>query len=44
MMDFRSTHVFSLKKADNGANFAAGRLSVAGDIITHSVEAKTNTR
>jgi hypothetical protein len=23
-MDFRSTHVFSVKKADNSANFAAG--------------------
>jgi hypothetical protein len=25
-MDFHSTHVFSIKKADNSTNFAAGRI------------------
>jgi hypothetical protein len=33
------THVFSMKKVDINANFAAG-----GHIITHAIETRTNTR
>jgi hypothetical protein len=35
-MDFSSIHVFSMEKADNSSDFAAG-LSIAGHIINHSV-------
>jgi hypothetical protein len=42
--DFRTSHVFSMKKADNSANFAAAGLSTVGHIIIHSVETRTNTR
>jgi hypothetical protein len=30
-----------MKEVDNSANFAAGRLSIAGHMITHAVETRT---
>jgi hypothetical protein len=44
MIDFCRIHVFGMKKVDDNMNFAAGGLSIAGHIITHSVETATNTR
>jgi hypothetical protein len=41
-MDFRSTYVFSVRKTDNNANFAA--VGVIDGTITQSVETRTNTR
>jgi hypothetical protein len=43
MMDFHSTDVFSMKKGDNSSNFIADGIIMAGHIITHSLETKTNT-
>jgi hypothetical protein len=43
-MDFHGTHVLSMKKVDNSVNFAAGGIIIAGHIITHSVETRTNIR
>jgi hypothetical protein len=41
-MDLNSIHVFSVWKADNGTVFTAGGLSIAGQIIIHSVETRIN--
>jgi hypothetical protein len=35
-MDFHSTQVFSVKKADNSMTFANGGIIIAGYIIIHS--------
>jgi hypothetical protein len=43
MTDFHIAHYVSEQKADNGADFRAGGLTIAGQIITHSVEIRTNT-
>jgi hypothetical protein len=44
MMDFFSNHVFNMKKADKSKNFTASELTMAGNIITHSVETRTIIR
>jgi hypothetical protein len=43
-MDFRSTHVFSVKKGAEARILQLAGLSIAGQVITHFVEARTNTR
>jgi hypothetical protein len=40
-MDFRSTHVFTVKDSNNNAKFAADWITVAGHNLTHSVETRT---
>jgi hypothetical protein len=37
-MDFRSTHVFSVKKEDNSANFTAGGIISLRTHITHCLD------